>query len=123
MKVPKYLFIFLLFIFLNIFYLEDAKKVIIWTEENFINRLDKDSRQKLIENFNSEIKSYLDHFDIEEDFFNDDERSIILDFILSEGIDLQNFHRLSDWLKPTFLLVKYFVNLNKQFRKFIQKMN
>jgi len=48
--------------------------------------LDKDSRQKLIENFNSEIKSYLDHFDIEEDFFNPEERNIILDFILSEAI-------------------------------------
>ena len=72
------------FLFLNS---EDAKKVIIWTEENFINRLDKDARQKLIENFNSEIKSYLDHFDIEEDFFNPEERNIILDFILSEGTD------------------------------------
>jgi len=53
--------------------------------------LDKDSRQKLIENFNSEIKSYLDHFDIEEDFFNPEERNIILDFILSEGTDRQSF--------------------------------
>ena len=61
--------------------------------------MDKDSRQKLIENFNSEIKSYLDHFDIEEDFFNPEERNIILDFILSEGNDWQNFWRpLSDWL-------------------------
>ena len=68
---------------------EDVKKVIIWTEENFINRLDKDSRQKLIENFNTEIKSYLDHFDIDEDFFKPEERNIILDFILSEGTDLQ----------------------------------
>jgi len=49
--------------------------------------LDKDSRQKLIENFNSEIKSYLDNFDIEEDFFNPEERNIILDFVLSEGND------------------------------------
>ena len=73
---------------------DDAKKVIIWTEENFINRLDKDSRQKLIENFNSEIKSYLDNFDIEEDFFNPEERNIILDFVLSEGNDWQNFWRM-----------------------------
>lgn len=71
--------------------------------------MDKDARQKLIENFNAEIKSYLDHFDIEEDFFNPEERNIILDFILSEGNDSPKFwaHQFVSNLEPS---EKYFGN-------------